>query len=343
MVSKEKVQLTFFFMFFAAIAALTAYLFVPFFEVLAFAAIFAVVLSPAYRKVRGVFRGRAGLSAAATILLALIFVGIPVSFVGVQVFGEARDVYVGLRDGGDHVTGAVRAIEAPIQTVLPSFSIDIAGYSEAIFGWLAGHLGPFLSGTAYVLFGFLLMLVALFFFLRDGKQFVAFLLMVSPLDDQHDDEIVHRVGTTVHAVVRGALLVSVVQGILAGVGLALFGVPNATLWGTLAAIAAIIPGLGTGLVLIPAVVYLAMQGGFAAPLGLAAWGIAVVGLVDNILMPYLYSRGAAIHPLVILFAVLGGLATFGPLGFLIGPIVVSLFIAVFDLYQKFTGEQRAGA
>lgn len=341
MVNKEKVQLTFFFAFFAAVAALTAYLFVPFFEVLALAAIFAVVLSPVYRKVLGVFRGRAGVSAATTVLLALVFVGIPVSFVGVQVFGEARDVYLGINSDGDYVTSVVRAIEAPIQTVIPSFSINIAGYGEALFGWLASHLGPFLSGTAYFIFGFLLMLVALFFFLRDGKRFVEFLLVVSPLDDRHDDEIVHRVGTTVHAVVRGALLVSIAQGILAGIGMALFGVPNATLWGTLAAIAAIIPGLGTGLVIVPAVIYLVMQGGLAAPLGLAAWGIAVVGLVDNILMPYLYSRGASIHPLVILFAVLGGLATFGPLGFLIGPIVVSLFIAVFDLYQKFTEERQA--
>lgn len=343
MISKEKIQLTFFFAFFAAVAALTAYLFVPFFEVLALAAIFAVVLSPAYRRVLSVFHGRAGVSAATTVLLALVFVGIPVSFVGVQVFGEARDVYIGTKSGGDYVTSVVRAIEGPIQTVIPSFSIDIAGYGEAAFDWLASHLGPFLSGTAYVIFGFLLMLVALFFFLRDGKRFIEFLLVVSPLDDRHDDEIVHRVGTTINAVVRGALLVSIAQGILAGVGMAFFGVPNAMLWGTLAAIAAIIPGLGTGLVLIPAIMYLAMQGGLAAPLGLAAWGIAVVGLVDNMLMPYLYSRGAAIHPLVILFAVLGGLATFGPLGFLIGPIVVSLFVAVFELYQKFTDEKRASA
>lgn len=341
MVNREKVQLTFFFLFFAAVTALTAYLFLPFFEVLALAAIFAVVLSPIHRRVLKVLRGRAGFAAAATVLLTLVFVVIPVSFVGVQVFNEAGDVYGGLRNGGDYVTRVVQAIETPIQGVIPSFTINVAGYGEAFFDWLAGHLGPFLSGTAYVIFGFLLMLVALFFFLRDGKRFLDFLLTVSPLDDTYDDEIVHRVGATVHAVVRGALLVSIVQGILAGVGMALFGVPNAVLWGTLAAIAAIIPGLGTGLVLIPAVLYLFMQGGFAAPLGLMAWGIAVVGLVDNILMPYLYSRGVPVHPLVILFAVLGGLATFGPLGFLIGPIVVSLFIAVFDIYQKFTEEKHA--
>ncbi|OHA81921.1 MAG: hypothetical protein A2675_02010 [Candidatus Yonathbacteria bacterium RIFCSPHIGHO2_01_FULL_51_10] len=338
MVSRQKIELVFFFALFAAVAALTASLFVPFFTVLALAAIFAVILQPLYRATLRLLRNKAGLASLATILMGLVFVAVPVTFIGGQVFNEAHDVYVGLQEdgGGSALITLVHAIEAPIQVYFPSFHIDVQAYGSAFFAWITSHLGPLLSGTATAFFGIILTIVALFFFLRDGKKFIEFFLALSPLDDKYDTEIVHRVGKTVNAVMRGALLISLTQGILAGIGLAIFGIPNAVLWGTVAAVSAVVPGVGAGLVVTPAVLYLLIQGHSLAALGLAAWGILIVGLVDNMLMPYLYGRAEAVHPLVMLFAVLGGLIAFGPIGFLIGPIIISLFIAVFDIYQTFT-------
>jgi predicted PurR-regulated permease PerM len=118
-----------------------------------------------------------------------------------------------------------------------------------------------------------------------------------------------------------------------GIGFGLFGIPNATLWGFLSALLAMVPGLGTGLVTLPAVVYLFAVGKMGAAVGLAIWGFAVVGLVDNFLAPYFYSKGIEIHQVVILFAVLGGIALFGPLGFIYGPVAVALFIALVSVYR----------
>ena len=98
------------------------------------------------------------------------------------------------------------------------------------------------------------------------------------------------------------MLVAVVQGVLTGIGMKIFGVPNATLWGSISAIASLVPGLGTAIVFFPAISYMYIIGNTFSAIGLTLWGVLIVGLVDNFLTPYLYSRGAEIHQLLMLFA-----------------------------------------
>ena len=117
------------------------------------------------------------------------------------------------------------------------------------------------------------------------------------------------------------------------VGFWIFGVPNAILWGSFAAIAALIPGIGTALVLTPAILFLFARGEIFSAIGLLAWGVGVVGLIDNFLGPRLMGRGIELHPLIILLSVLGGIGFFGPIGFLLGPLIVSLFFALLDIYS----------
>jgi len=136
----------------------------------------------------------------------------------------------------------------------------------------------------------------------------------------------------VNSVVKGSLIVGVVQGVLTGVGFALFGVPNPALWATIAAIASLIPTIGTGLVLIPGISYLFLVGASSNAIGLIIWGVFAVGLVDNFLGPKLIERGVKIHPFLILLSVLGGIGLFGPIGFLAGPLILSWLFALLDMY-----------
>jgi predicted PurR-regulated permease PerM len=138
---------------------------------------------------------------------------------------------------------------------------------------------------------------------------------------------------SIHGVIRGALVIAGIQGIISGIGFAIFGVPNAVLWGSLAAVCALVPTLGTTLVFVPIVGYLALTGHIPQAIGLAVWGIFAVGLIDNILGPRLMSQGSSIHPFFILIAVLGGVDLFGPVGLFAGPLVVALFFALFDTYK----------
>ncbi|MEK7557155.1 MAG: AI-2E family transporter, partial [Patescibacteria group bacterium] len=173
---------------------------------------------------------------------------------------------------------------------------------------------------------------ALFYFFRDGEFIVTKLKVVSPLQDRYDASVITRLHDAINSVIRGALLIAVIQGILTGVGLTVFGVPNAVLWGSIAIIAALIPYVGTAAVLAPAIIYLFLIDRVGASVGLLAWGIVAVGLIDNFLGPRLVNRGIKLHPVVILLAVLGGLVFFGPLGYILGPLVISLLFALLDIY-----------
>ena len=125
---------------------------------------------------------------------------------------------------------------------------------------------------------------------------------------------------------------ALIQGILTAVGFTFFGIPNATLWGSVAAITALIPGIGTALVLLPAILYLYFSGETLFAVGLLLWGMTAVGLVDNFLGPKLASYGMRLHPFLILLSVFGGVGFFGPLGFLLGPLVLSLLFALIEIY-----------
>jgi len=338
----EKLQLSFFFLFFGLIAALTFFVFMPFLSVLVIAAILAVLLYPLYTHAQSLVRGYGSIASILVILIALVFIAVPISILGVQIFNESKALYTTLQEGRvDYVKTITTFIEQPIRTFLPEFRIDTHEYLAKIFNWISGNLGPFVTGTAQVFLKILLVIIALFFFLRDGAHFAKSFMRLSPLDDVYDREIIKRVSATVNSVMRGTLFIAIIQGFLVGVGLLIFGVPNATLWGSIAALSALIPGIGTGLIVIPSVIYLAIIEHSGAAIGLAIWGIAIVGLVDNFLLPYFYSRGVKIHPVFVLFSVLGGLIVFGPIGFLFGPLVLSLFMSLLYVYRVLVLKESA--
>lgn len=338
----EKLQISFFFLFFGLVAALTIFLFLPFLSVLIISAIIALLLQPIYRRVLLFCKGRGSLASLLVILIALVFVALPLSLLGTQLFQESKDLYLVLQEGRtEYIQTVTTFIETPIQKFLPEFSIDVHDYLAKLFDWTSANLGPLVTGTAELLFEIFLTTVALFFFLRDGERFSRSFMSLSPLDDVYDREIIRRVSATVNSVMRGTLLISVIQGTLVGIGFMIFGVPDPALWGSVAALSALIPGIGTALVIIPAVIYLVITGSSGVAIGLAIWGIIIVGLVDNLLLPYFYSRGVKIHPLFVLFSVLGGLIAFGPIGFLLGPLILSLFMALLSVYRVLVLKEAA--
>jgi predicted PurR-regulated permease PerM len=169
--------------------------------------------------------------------------------------------------------------------------------------------------------------------LKDGRRFVKSLIALSPLADKYDQQIFDRMTVAINSVLRGQLFVALIQGFLSGLGFYIFGVPNPALWGTVAAVCALVPGVGTSLVLIPVIAYLFLSGSYLPAFGETIWGAFGVGLIDNLLGPTLVGKGARVHPLFILFSVIGGIVLFGPMGFLLGPLTVSLLYALLDIYE----------
>lgn len=326
--------------FFGALLSITTILiiwvFYPFLGVLALAGVLSVIFHPVFKKINEFFKID-WLSSFIVIVLMAIFIIIPLIFIGWQIFQEAQGLYLNFSDNSmSYINTVNSSIEQPLRNLIPNFSFDIGLYIEKILSWFVDNVGPLVSGAAQTFFNILLTIIALFFFLKDNDKIRKTLIEISPLEDKYDTLILEKLETAIDSVIKGSLLIAVVQGLMAGLGFWAFGVPSPTLWGTVGILASLVPGLGTTLVILPAVIYLFLSGNYLAALGLAIWGAIIVGSMDQILRPLLFKRGVSAHPIFILFAVFGGLTLFGPLGLIFGPVILTFYLTLLEIYRSAT-------
>ncbi len=332
--NNKTLQLAFLFLSLAGIAVLTFVVLSPFLTVLVVAAMAAVVTQPFNTWLAKRMGGRRAISSLLTVIAFVALILTPVSFIATQVFSEAVDVYADVTaNRSDYLHTIEGVVREPLQRFLPNFELESERYVQRGLEIVTSNLGRVLSGTVEVLVDLFLFLIAFYYFLKDGPRFSHKLMALSPLSDRYDQEVFDRMVVAIDSMVRGQLFVAVIQGFLTGIGFAFFGVPSPALWGSLAALCALIPGIGTSIVIIPAIIYLFATGHTWQGGGLILWGGVAVGLIDNLLGPTLIGRGAKIHPLFVLFAVLGGIAFYGPMGFLLGPLTLSLLFALLDIYR----------
>jgi predicted PurR-regulated permease PerM len=190
------------------------------------------------------------------------------------------------------------------------------------------------------LFGTLLvMLFTMFYFFRDGKDLVQELRRLSPLEESYEEKLVSRFLTTSQATVKGTLLIGLIQGTMGALTLLAFGVGTWLLWGLVMVILSIMPMVGTGLVLIPAGVFKIIQGNTWQGIGIFLVSLVIISNVDNLIRPRLVGRSSGMHELMVFFSTLGGIAIFGVLGFIVGPIIGALLLAVLDMYRMEFGRE----
>ncbi len=269
-------------------------------------------------------------------IIVAIIVLIPLTFFTIQVFLEAKDIYTNI--GSFHNTLSVMSssINSKVGAIIPSVSIDLSSYMASIFNSLTSSIGSIFSSLFHFVTILFLGFVALFFFLRDGDKFIKKLSAVSPLDSAHDDKILDKLKRTINSIVKGSLVIAGIQGILTWIGFVIFGVPSPALWGALTVFASLIPGVGTAIVVAPAIIYLFYTGTLFNAIGLLIWGIVIVGLVDNVIRPFLVGKEVNIHPFMVLMSIFGGLLMFGAIGFLLGPLLLSFFSVLVELYPTIT-------
>jgi predicted PurR-regulated permease PerM len=327
----KRTQTSFFFLVLIGTLVLLFFVFRPFLYPLLFAGAFALVFEPLEKKVGNlVGKKRAGISAFLTTALVFLIILIPLWFFGTQVFYEGKDLYEVLtRNGTD---SALAFAQNFVHQFFPETSLNFSAYATQLSKWVVTNIGPIFSGVTQILTGVLISFLALFFFLKDGSKMKEALYTYSPLEDRYDKEIVKTLTQTTRSVVKGTLVVSILQGIAAGIGFWIFGVPSPALWGLVTVVAALIPLVGTMLVVLPATLYLALTGAPIFALGMFAWGALIVSMIDNVLRPILMEREVNIHPFLIFLSVIGGLQFFGPAGFLLGPLVLSLIFTLFNIY-----------
>ena len=316
----------------------------PFLQPLLLGALLAGLCSPLYEWLLGLVRGRRSLAAILALLILFLIVAGPLSaLVGVvvsQAVGVSEQAIPWVQQHfGESATFNMHdwlvqrfpslAPHVPDQAQLLE---GMGRAAKAIGAFLVVGVGDLTTGTAGFLLSLFVMLYAMFFFFRDGSKIVGKILHYMPLG--HDDEelLLERLTSITRATIKGTLVIGAIQGTLAGLAFWLAGIGGAAFWGTVMTVLSVVPGIGAALVWVPAVIYLYIAGHPLAATLLLAWCAAVVGTVDNVLRPILVGKDAKMPDLLILVGTLGGLFLFGPIGFIVGPIVCGLFLTVWEIY-----------
>jgi len=330
---QNKLEVSPFLILFACISLLLFFIFAPFLSILSLAAVFAVLLNKPYEMLTRLFGGWKSAAAALTVGLMLIFFIVPLFFLGTQIFQEVQGVYASMYGNGAHYLQAVQqTIESPLRHVFPGFAFNINSYVGNALAVISNNLGSLVYQTFFVVFETFFMLLALFFFLRDGRGMLSSFAKASPLGEGVTNEIFEKMYQTIGSVIHGTLINAIIRWACISAAFYIFGIPNFILWGAIGGIVGAIPGLGTLFAFIPAVAYLYLQGNILAAIGLALFGIALIILVDNILTAYFFGKGFSVSPIFVLFSILGGIIFLGPLGFILGPLALSVFLSVARVY-----------
>ena len=277
--------------------------------------------------------GKDWLAALLTVLLFIIILCVPLFFIGTVVLAQLQNLYSWVVYNGG-LNSIVDTINQFVSQYVPTDTVNIKNNVANAVGSISARLGLMFTATLSTLFSLLLVILSMFYFLKDGARWKASLLKLSPLSNESDIKILQKLNIAVNGIVKGYLLIALAQGILMGVGLFIFDIPHAALWGVVAGIASLVPTIGTAFVSVPAILFLLIMGRSGAALGMAIWAGVLVGSIDNFLNPLLVGRKIAIHPLLVLLSVLGGIALVGPAGILIGPLAISFLYALTSVYKN---------
>lgn len=335
----------FFFSLLIAVIILAVFIFLPFLTPIVLAAAIAVVFAPLHRIiVRLIFKDkeRSSFGALFTLIIITFIIFIPTLLIAGKIYTEVQSMYGFLIDEAgrsqiiETLNNGARSFSHLFLDLYPAYSFDSFNITDILqkgLEWIFSNLDTVFGGASKIALSTFVMLLALFYFLRDGRELKRQIITLSPLGDDDDNRIFKKLERTIFSIFAGSIAVGIIQGILTGIGFAFFGVPSPALWGSVAAIAALIPGVGTSLVLVPGILYVAFTGSHTAAIGLFVWSVIAVGLVDNFLGPIFVNRGVKIHPFLILLSVLGGIIFFGIIGFVLGPIVLAFLFSLLEIYK----------
>ncbi|HEY7508610.1 MAG TPA: AI-2E family transporter [Vicinamibacteria bacterium] len=315
----------------------------PFAGALFVAAVMAGAVYPWYSRLARALRDRRNLAAALTTIAVLLVVVLPLTMISVTVAREVTDGVAYLRDTlrSEGVEGLVRDLPGPLQALarralgeLPAGEGELTDLAQQQGGRAAAAVGGVLGATWRAIFQLIMMLIAFYFFLVDGPAAVRWLADVLPLRRGQTERLLLEFRRVSVAVIVSSLATAGIQSAVALVGYLIAGVPNPIFFGIVTFIIGLIPAVGAGAVVLTAAALLFVSGHAGWALFLAIWGIGPVGLIDNVVKPYLIRGGVAMHGAVIFFSLLGAIAYFGAVGLIAGPLIVSFFLAVLRMWDR---------
>jgi len=337
--------------FFVALAVLVGYLLMlvlqPFAGSMAWAIFLAFILNPFHNWLTRKLGNRPGTSAGIITGLTPFALLTPLTLLGIAFASQARALVGYLRSQDLHLDGSLlQEIEKyPVIGPAARFAREELQLDAADFqGWITrvaeaalsnvGSLGSgIVLGALGTLVGFFFMLFLLFFFLRDGETMFARLKRLIPVPEDHREQLFNHLASVTRGVFYGIGLTAIVQGVLVGIGFAIAGLPSPVVFGVLAAVLALLPAGGAAIVWIPATLYLFVAGHWKMGVFMLIWGV-ITSTSDNFLRPILVSRYAPVSAFTVFVGVVGGIAAFGTIGIVVGPVFLALVAAILQYFDE---------
>ena len=318
----------------------------PFFGAAFWGAIFALMFTPLFLRLLKAMPGRRTLAALTTLIIILVLVILPLGLIVASLVQEATAVYQRMQSGefsvGIYFQQVYSALPAWAVSVLDRFGLSSTGVIQERVSASLSKGSQFLATQALnigqnafnFIISFFVMLYLVFFLLRDGGALARRIRDAVPLESGIKRELSGKFVTVIRATVKGNVVVAMLQGALGGLIFWMLGIHAPVLWGTLMAFLSLLPAVGAALVWGPVAIYFLATGDLGKALVLTAFGVLVIGLVDNILRPLLVGKDTKMPDYVVLVSTIGGMAIFGLNGFVIGPVVAAMFMAGWDLFAK---------
>ena len=328
-----------------AVTLAFAWVLQPFYGAVLWAVVVAVIFTPVYRRLLAAMNGRQSLAAAVTVLIIIAIVILPLAMVATSLAKEATGLVTKIQSGeynfGSYLQQILDALPAWATGLIERFNLtDFSGLREQLKdGLMKGGqiLAPQALSIGMNTFDFVIrfgiMLYLLFFLLRDGRALAERIREAIPLHGDQKAALFTRFADVLRATVKGGILVAMAQGALGGIAFWFLGIHAALLWGVLMAFLSLIPAIGATLVWLPVAIYFLATGAVWQGIGLILYGVLVIGLVDNVLRPFLVGKETKLPDYVVLISTLGGIEVFGLNGFVIGPLIAAMFMVSWEIFS----------
>jgi predicted PurR-regulated permease PerM len=322
-----------------------AWILAPFYGAILWAIVVAVIFAPLNRRLQRGMGGRPNLAAAATVLIVIAMVILPLALVAASLLQEASGLYAKVQSGeynfGVYTQRVFDALPAWATGLLDRFNLtDLGKVRDSLAAGLvkggqavAPQALSIGMNTFDFIIGLAIMLYLLFFLLRDGKALAERIKQVVPLRADQKTALFGRFADVVRATVKGSILVAITQGALGGLAFWFLGIQPALLWAVLMTFLSLVPAIGAGLVWLPVAIYLLVSGAVWQGISLILYGVLVIGLVDNLLRPFLIGKDTKLPDYIVLISTLGGIQVFGLNGFVIGPLIAAIFMVTWEIFS----------
>lgn len=316
----------------------------PYYGAIFWAVILGILFAPLQRHLLIRCGRRRNLAAATSTLVCLLVAILPVIIISALLVQEGATLYQRIESGQLDIAGYVERgkdmLPAFAQRGLDNMGMgNLDGLRDKITKWatqgsqvLASQAFSFGQGTFEFLISFGIMMYLLFFFLRDGPEVARRVRMAVPLPEHQKRRLQLKFNRVVRATVKGNVLVAITQGALGGFIFWVLDIPSALVWAVLMAFLSLLPAVGAGIIWAPVAAYFLLTGAILQGVVLTAFGVLVIGLVDNVLRPILVGKDTRMPDYLILVSTLGGLAVFGLNGFVIGPLIAALFVSSWAIF-----------